>query len=48
MPKRKTVEDFISVASIIHNNKYFYDKVNYINNTTKVLITCPIHGDFLQ
>jgi hypothetical protein len=23
-------------------------KVNYVNNTTKVLLICPIHGDFLQ
>jgi hypothetical protein len=27
---------------------YEYDKVNYVNNKIKVLITCPEHGDFPQ
>lgn len=27
---------------------YNYSKTNYINNRTKVVITCPIHGDFEQ
>lgn len=48
MPKRKTVEEFISAANIIHNNKYLYNKVKYINSITKVLITCSVHNDFLQ
>ena len=48
MPKRKTTEEFISEASIIHNSKYIYDKVKYVNNITKVTITCLIHGDFEQ
>ncbi len=28
--------------------KYNYSKTNYINAKTKVIITCPEHGDFLQ
>lgn len=28
------------------DKNYSYSKVNYINNDTKVTITCPIHGDF--
>lgn len=39
---------FIQKAISIHNNKYDYSKVNYVNNHTKVTITCPIHGDFDQ
>jgi len=39
---------FIKKASIIHNNKYDYSKVDYINTKTKVIIICPIHGEFLQ
>lgn len=31
-----------------HGDFYDYSKVEYVNNTTKVLITCPKHGDFLQ
>ena len=44
--KKLTKEEFIQRALLIHNNKYLYDKVNYINTQTKVIITCPIHGDF--
>ena len=32
----------------IHNNKYTYDKSIFINTKTKLIITCPIHGDFEQ
>lgn len=40
--------NFIEKSNIIHNNKYNYDNVNYINNNTKVTIVCPTHGDFEQ
>lgn len=39
---------FVERANKVHNNKYSYEKVNYINSLTKVIITCPIHGDFEQ
>lgn len=33
----------------IHKNKHYdYSKVKYINNYTKVCITCPKHGEFWQ
>jgi hypothetical protein len=35
-------------AKEIHNDKFDYSRVNYINVDTKVIIGCPIHGDFLQ
>jgi hypothetical protein len=31
-----------------HNKQYDYSKVEYKNTTTKVIITCKEHGDFLQ
>jgi hypothetical protein len=46
--KKMTKADFVEKAKIIHGDTYAYDKVNYINNRTKVIITCPIHGDFEQ
>jgi len=46
--KRKTQEDFIQAARKIHGNLYDYSKVEYINSTTKVIITSKVHGDFLQ
>jgi len=45
---RKTTEQFIKEANIIHDNKFNYDKTDYVKNQTKVTITCPIHGDFTQ
>lgn len=41
-------ESFIERARIYHGNRYDYSKVVYKNSHTKVCITCPIHGDFLQ
>lgn len=47
--KRKNgVEKFISKARAIHGDKYDYSKVEYINNSTKVIIICPEHGEFKQ
>ena len=45
---RLTKEQFIKKARKVHGNMYNYSKTNYINNRTKVVITCPIHGDFEQ
>lgn len=41
-------ESFISRAIKVHENKYDYSKVEYVNNRTNVEIVCPIHGTFLQ
>jgi hypothetical protein len=43
-----TTESFIIKAIETHENKYSYEKTEYISNHKKVLITCPIHGDFEQ
>lgn len=48
MSKKLTTEQFIAKANDVHNNKYTYNKTNYINSRTKVIITCPKHGDFEQ
>jgi very-short-patch-repair endonuclease len=40
--------EFIEKSRKIHSNKYDYSKVNYINNYTNVIITCKIHGEFIQ
>ena len=41
-------ELFIKKANIKHSLKYDYSKVEYINATTKVIIICPLHGEFKQ
>lgn len=50
MGKKLTLLDFIDRASIIHNNKYDYSQVIYINDATKIIIICNIdnHGIFAQ
>lgn len=40
--------DFFKKANEVHNNKYDYSKSNYVNISTKILIICPIHGEFKQ
>lgn len=46
--KRRTTEEFKDISSLVHDNKYSYEKAIYVNNNTKLIITCPIHGDFEQ
>jgi len=46
--KRKTLNEFITKAKLVHGDKYDYSLVNYINRTSKVIIICKKHGEFLQ
>ena len=46
--KRLTTNEFIEKSNEIHNLKYDYSLVKYINAKTKVEIICPFHGNFLQ
>ena len=51
--KPLTKDQFVQKAQQVHQNKdgspiYTYDNVNYVNTDKPVLITCPVHGDFLQ
>ena len=43
-----TLEEFIERAVKVHQNKYDYSKVNYIDFSTKVEIVCLSHGSFWQ
>jgi len=43
-----TRQSFIDKANKIHNNKYDYSKVVFKRLKDKVIITCPVHGDFIQ
>ncbi len=48
MSKRKTTEEFIAEAKLVHGNKYDYSKVEYTGRHNKIAIICPIHGKFEQ
>ena len=47
MSKNKTFK-FIEEASIVHGNRYDYSKSIYNGHDRKLIITCKIHGDFMQ
>lgn len=44
----KYATSFIEKSKILHDNKFNYSLVNYIDNKTKVDISCPTHGVFEQ
>ena len=49
--KRKvthTKDFFVSKAREVHDDKFDYSKVEYIDTRTKVTIICPDHGEFEQ
>lgn len=46
--KSSTNINFIKRADIIHNNKYNYSLTEYKHSKTKVIIICPVHGEFEQ
>lgn len=48
MSKRFTTAEFIKISNEKHDFGYDYLKSDYINTDTVVIITCRIHGDFLQ
>ena len=39
---------FIEICKLKHNNYYAYNKVDYKNQKSNILITCPKHGEFIQ
>ena len=43
-----TTEEWIASAREIHNDKYGYNKVKYVDAFTKVCIICHKHGEFWQ
>lgn len=45
---KDTLENFIEKARKVHGDKYDYSKVEYKGKDVKVIIICPIHGEFLQ
>ena len=48
LKKQNTTNQFVKKSQEIHNNKYNYSKVKYINHKAKVIIICPEHGEFPQ
>lgn len=45
---KKTKEQFISEATLIHGDRFSYENIIYISNKKNIEIICKIHGLFLQ
>ena len=43
-----TKEQYVAKCKKVHGDKYGYDKVDYKGSSEKVIVTCPMHGDFSQ
>lgn len=43
-----TKDEYLFAVSNKFNNKFTYDLSNYKNLASKITVTCPIHGNFLQ
>ena len=41
-----TTESFIAEAKEIYGDRYDYSKVDYKNRDHRVVVTCPVHGEF--
>lgn len=45
--KKLSLETYINKCIIIHNNYYTYNNTIYKNTRTNIIVTCPVHGDFI-
>lgn len=46
--KKSTTENFIIKSKELYGDLFSYERTIYTNINSKVIITCPIHGDFEQ
>lgn len=46
--RRKTNEMFVKESKEMHGDLYDYSKAKYVDAHSKVVIICPIHGEFEQ
>lgn len=44
--RRSPADEVIASAAARHNGFYSYEQTEYVNNTTKFTVTCPLHGPF--
>jgi len=46
--KRRIGNKFFEHCKLIHNDFFDYTKSEYTDARSKIIITCPIHGDFIE
>jgi hypothetical protein len=42
------IETYTVIANRVHNNTYDYSESKYVNSSTKIIIICKTHGQFLM
>ena len=48
LTKQEKTEVWVYKAKAVHGETYDYSKAEYSTTHGKILITCHLHGDFLQ
>jgi len=48
MSRARTHQEFVAIASKVHNSFYSYEEFTYTHSENKEPITCPVHGVFYQ
>ncbi len=48
MSRQLTKHEFVAKARDVHGEIYDYSNADYVNSSTKVVIRCPNHGEFVQ
>ncbi len=48
MATKITTTEFIRRANLVHEEHYTYESTVYLGTKKKVIITCPVHGEFTQ
>ena len=46
-PRQLTPENFRPKAEAVHGNDLDFSKAVYVNSSTKVIVICPTHGEYL-
>lgn len=46
--RRMAISEYLSIVNQIHNNKYTYPNIYFSNQSDKITIICPKHGEFRQ
>lgn len=47
MPKKLIQDEFVERARQVHGGKYEYHKAEYKGSKIKLVVTCPLHGDWV-
>lgn len=48
MVRKSTTAEFITKAREVHGDRYCYTNSEYIGSSAKIVIRCPLHGEFEQ